>query len=304
MALTSRHLWATAAVAACSLATQAQAALVYSLASDGTALVRFDSATPGAVTTVGPIAGATNRLDGMDFRPGDGLLYGYNHATGSAYTVDPNTGAVTFAAALSAPTNTNFLGIDFNPQADRLRIVTNSEQNLRVNLAGGATLVDGALAYAPADVNFGVDPSIIDAAYTNSSLGTAANTALYYIDYFTNSLVSTTNPNGGALNTVGLLGFDITADSGFDIYSDGSSNTAFAQFRVGGVNGLYSIDLATGAASLLGTIGHTGAMYGLAVVPGSANVVPESGSLALLGAAGLAALAMRRRRPVASAHTA
>lgn len=123
--------------------------------------------------------------------------------------MNPNAGAVTLAAALSSATNTNFLGIDFNPVADRLRIVTNSDQNLRVNLAGGATTVDGTLAYVAGDPNVDVNPNIIDAAYTNSSLGVAASTVLYYLDYLTNSLVTTSNPNGGVMNTVGLLGFDI-----------------------------------------------------------------------------------------------
>ena len=286
------------ALVTCALATQAQAATVYSLATDGTTLIRFDSATPGSITSVGSISGGTSRLDGLDFRPSDGLLYGYNHATGSVYTVNTSTGAVTLASALSTATNTNFTGIDFNPVADRLRIVTNTTQNLRVNVATGATIADTALAYAAADVNFGVSPLIIDAAYTNSTLGGAATTALYYVDYGTDTLVRTANANSGLLETVGTLGFDFDANTGFDIYSNGTTNSAFGAFRVAGVTSLYSIDLLTGAATSIGTIGTGNDFhYGLAFVPGNAVVnVPEPGSLALLSAAGLAALTVRRRK--------
>lgn len=305
MTASTLRLLATVAAAACALFNQAQAALVYSLASDGASLIRFDSATPGTVTTVGAISGDTNRLDGLDFRPFNGQLYGYSHSTGSAYTVTPSTGAVTFAAALSSGTDPSFLGIDFNPAADRMRIVTDSDQNLRVNVADGATVMDAALAYAAGDPNIGVNPGIIDAAYTNSSQGVTSSTALYYIDYVIDTLVTTSNPNGGVLNTVGRLGFDIDRYSGFDIFSDGGSNSAYASFRVGGNNGLYGINLATGAASLLGAIGDSTLLYGLAIVPGTAgNDVPEPDSLALFGVACLPALSARVRQRMGAQRAA
>lgn len=296
MSLSTRTLLSAAALAALALAPAAQAAVVYSLASDGAQLIRFDTATPGAVTTVGAITGAGSLgLDGLDFRPANGLLYGYSNQTGSVYTVNTATGAATLVAALSTPSNTFGVGIDFNPAADRLRVVTTSDQNLRVNVAGGATTVDGALAYAAGDANNGVNPSIRDAAYTNSDTNPGTGTTLYYLDHGLNTLVTTSNPNAGVLNTVGALGVDFSADSGFDILTDFGMNLAFASLSVGGVNGLYSINLATGAASLIGAIGNSSFMYGLAIVPGT--TVPEPGSLALLGIAGLAAFGARRARP-------
>ncbi len=296
MSLFTRPLFCAAALAVGALAPAAHAATVFSLASSGTQLIRFDSATPGSVTTVGAISGATTNLGGLDFRPADGLLYGYSNQTGTVYSVNISTGATTLVAAISAPTNTSFLGIDFNPVPDRLRIVTNTDQNLRVNLAGGATVVDGTLVYAAGDPNFGVSPGIIDAAYTNSDTDAATGTTLYYIDYFTNTLVSTANPNAGLLNTVGALGVDTDSNVGFDIFTDLGVNTAYAALRVSGVNGFYGINLATGAATLLGVVGNTIPMYGLAVVPGRTAVpVPEPGSLALVGLAGLAAWGARRR---------
>ena len=134
----------------------------------------------------------------------------------------------------------------------------------------------------------------------------AASTTLYYIDFFSDSLVTTSDPNGGVLNTVGSLGIgDFDANAGFDIFSESGGNTAFAALRVGGVTSLYSVDLGTGAASMLGAIGAgSGFFYGLAVAPGSSTVVPEPGSMALWAAAGIAALAMRRRPPASQKKAA
>ena len=48
--------------------------------------------------------------------------------------------------------------------------------------------------------------------------------------------VSTCNPNGGVLNTVGLLGFDTVEDVGYDTLTDAAGvNPAFASLYVGGV---------------------------------------------------------------------
>jgi hypothetical protein len=282
--------WAAAAAVAFGAST-APAAVVFSLADDGQTLVRFNSDTPGSVAVVGAISGATTTLDGLDFRPADRLLYGYSNTTGGIYRVDTTSGAVTLVSTSSAPTTTGLLGIDFNPVPDRLRIVTANDENRRANVSTGATLTDGTLAYAAGDVNAGANPNVIDAAYTNSDNNPATGTTLYYIDYVLDILVSTTNPNGGILNTVGSLGVDSDEFAGFDIFFDPStgSNTGFASLRVGGVDSLFTINLGTGAATLIGALGAN-QMNGLAVA------LPTSGTLALLGAAGLAGWAARRRR--------
>lgn len=285
----SLRLLSAVALVASAFAPAAQAAVVYSLAGNSTQLIRFDTANPAAVTTIGAISGATTGLSGLDFRPADGKLYGY--ALGNLYTVDTATGVTTFVSSLTTPANSNLLGIDFNPVADRLRIVTDTDQNLRVNVATGATTVDGPLAYAAGDVNAGANPNIIDAAYTNSDVDPATGTALFYIDYVLDILVGTSNPNGGVLSTIGALGFDIDVFTGFDILTSNGTNFGLATFRVGGIDGLYNVNLATGAATLVGAIGAS-ELFGLAVV----QEVPEPGSLALLGAAALAVFAARRRR--------
>lgn len=267
----------------------AQAAPAYALANNKTTLVMFDTSSPMTVTTVGALSGATMQLDGIDFRPADGRMYGYQSSSGNIYRVDTGTGATTLVST-SAPAVPNLMGIDFNPAADRLRVVGAGDQNHRINVTTGGTIVDTALAYAAGDVNSGVDPNIIDAAYTNNDRLPGTGTTLYYLDYLLNTLVTTAAPNAGVLNTVGSLGVVVDSFLGFDIFTDaGGSNTAFASLRVGGSQGLYNINLATGAAALVGGLGMD-ALNGLAVA-----TVPEPGTLALLALGGFGMLALRRR---------
>lgn len=209
MRFNSTRLFASMALAA--LASSAHSAIVYSLANDSFTLIRFDSATPGLVTPV-PLSGATSSLAGLDFRPADGLLYGYNPATSGIYRVNTNTGVTTLVSTSNAPVTTGLLGIDFNPVPDRLRVVTANDENRRINVDTGNALnplVDGTLTYAVGDPNFGANPNILDAAYTNHDNNPATGTTLYYIDSVLNTLVVTSNANGGILNTVGSgLGFN------------------------------------------------------------------------------------------------
>ena len=172
---------------------------------------------------------------------------------------------------------------------------TASDENRRINVANGVALSDGTLAYAAGDANADVNPNVVEAAYTNNDNNPATGTTLFYIDDVLNILVSTANPNAGLLNTVGALGVDTDQFLGFDIFTDlGGLNQAFASLQVGGVQGLYSINLGTGAATLLGVIGMN-RLHGLAVAPALVPV-PEPGSLALVAVAGLAVMTLRRRR--------
>lgn len=303
-----RQVVATVALAALSFG--AQSVPIYSLANGGETLVRFDSSTPGTVIVVGAITGAAGggSLSGLDFRPATGLLYGYQQRSpgnqqnsSSIYFVDTNTGATTLSSTFSAGT-TGQTGIDFNPVVDRLRVVSTGDNNLRINVDTGAATVDTMFAYGIGDPNFGINPNIVDAAYTFSDRNPATGTSLYYIDSGLGTLVTTSNPNGGVLTTVGsLLGSNINIDPnnvGFDIFTDSNGvNTAFASLQVGSTTSLYTVNLATGAATPIGPImGFGRQLFGLAVaLPVAVNAIPEPGTLALFGAAVLAFGITRRR---------
>ena len=309
----SQFLLAVTALVGLGAAHSAQAQTAYAIANNGSLLISFNLATPGTVTTIGAFSGAATVIDDIDFRVSNGLLYGYSQASNQVVTINPATGATTFVSTPSVASGTNNVGIDFNPVADRLRIVNNNNQNLRVNVATGATTNDQALSYAVGDVNAGNQPRIRDVAYTNNN-NSGAGTTIYYLDAPHHTLVTTATPNGpggsvGFLNTVGALGATQNNNFGFDIFTSGGGvNSAYGIFDsttiLGGPPTLYSINLTTGAASLIGGINAPGnavapisPITGFAITPDVAAATPEPGSIALLaGMATVGAGMIRRRR--------
>ncbi|QDU29976.1 hypothetical protein ETAA8_50940 [Anatilimnocola aggregata] len=251
-------------------------------------LVRFEMSNPAAALTTTPITGLPGgeTLLGIDFRPATSQLYGVSSA-GSIYTIDPISGAATLVGAGFGfvPNGTSF-GFDFNPVPDRIRFTSDNEQNLRLNPNTGAlAITDGNLAYAVGDPNFGANPNIVGSAYTNS-FGGATTTTLFGIDSTLNILVSQNPPNAGTLNTIGALGVDPSAVVGFDILT--GSNTAVATLVVGGVQQLYTINLLTGTATLIGNAPAGISFIGMASVPGTGDdlIIGGGGADILSGGGG------------------
>ena len=234
------------------IGSQVNAATLYGVTT-GNSLIRFDSSTPGTVATVGAITGLQGgeNVLGIDFRPATGQLFALG-SNSRLYTINKATGAATFVATLStALSGTNF-GFDFNPTVDRIRIVSDTGQNLRVNPANGAAIVDGVL-------NPGT-PQVTAAAYTNSFSG-STTTTLFDIDTNTDQLFTQNPPNNGTLVLVGSLGVNATAVNGFDIST--ADNTAYAALTVA-LTSLYTINTTTGAATSVGLIGTGASLNGLA----------------------------------------
>lgn len=233
-------------------------------------IVSFNRATPatlvGAVSVTGLASGES--LLGIDIRPVDGLLYALGSA-GNVYTVDPSTGAATLRAALrpvagddnpyAALVGDSF-AVDFNPAADRLRVIGNLGQNLRINVTNGDTITDGLIAPAA-----GGTATVSAGAYTNSFAGTTT-TQLFDLDVVAGTLHLQDPPNNGTLAAGLPLGVAATAANGFDI--DARNNTAYAALTVGGTSSLYTINLTTGTATAVagGAIAGGEAIRGLALV--------------------------------------
>jgi Domain of unknown function (DUF4394) len=219
-------------------------------------LVKYNAnASQTAIATVavtGLQAGET--LLAIDFRPATGQLYGLG-ATSRLYTINTETGvAVTVGTSTFTPAiNGTIAGFDFNPTVDRIRLVTNTGQNLRLNPE------TGTVASTDAALNPGT-PSVIGAAYTNSMAG-AATTELFDIDITNNKLYKQDPPNNGALVEIGSLGVMASGNGGFDISAD--NTVALASLTVGGANGLYQINTGTGKATNLGNLAT--AIIGLAI---------------------------------------
>ncbi|MGC1216557.1 MAG: DUF4394 domain-containing protein [Phormidesmis sp.] len=296
---------ASSAVALLSGMSVASAATIRAFGiTDSNQLLSFDITDPTKTKSVG-VSGVNGTLLGVDFRPANGQLYGVSD-TNDIYTINPITGAATLQSTLS-PLSFNGgeqSGVDFNPAADRLRLVGSNDQNFRINVDTGeiadfdadtpGVQPDGTLTYAAGDANAGVSPNITAVGYTNSFLGAPAgrSTQLYGVDFALDTLVLQDPPNAGTLNTIGSLGFDFDTVGGFDIFSPSNGvNTAYA--ASGGQ--FYGIDLATGAATNLSTIGDGSArLTGLTTAS-----VPEPATVGALVFFGL--VAFRRRRSAASA---
>ena len=230
------------------VATAAEAGWIIGLV-NGKQIVTIDPATR-KVTAKADVKGAGTLL-GIDVRPADGAIW----------TIDAKTGNAMMKSRMTQMLKPGVIAtVDFNPAADRLRVMGSDGTSLRVNVEDGMTTVDGSHKYKDGDVNAGKTPKVVAGAYINSKKGTTA-TALYNIDAATGALVTQAPPNDGILNTVGPLGIALNGPVAFNIVADGEGN--YAWLATGGT--LYTVDLKSGKAAMVGKItGFTGTLSDIA----------------------------------------
>jgi hypothetical protein len=293
--LMSSRMFVAISVVLCSLAPSmgAHADSAFALRSGGTRLLGFSTNAPQTVTLdltiTGIVAGET--LVGIDVRPQNGQLYGLGvnatANTATLYAISARTGVagtvgtpgsiafVTGSAVpidLPDPASTGY-GFDFNPAADRVRVVAGA-LNFRVNPNTGAP-IDGDQGGAAGSV-VGVNVDGLITGGTNTVSATAYSndrpnlgvTTQYTLDDSSNRLFIQNPPNSGTqtLGTLlvnGVTPVDFTAINGFEIpaYVDAPSNnlpatgTGFAALSVAGVHRLHLVDLVNGQTTPLGNIG-------------------------------------------------
>lgn len=200
------------------------------------------------------VSGVSAPLLGIDVRPADKKLYGVS-ADSKIYTIDPKTGAATMVSTISTPLTAKRAVVDFNPVADRLRVIGSDGQNLRINVETGAATVDGKIAFASGDANTGKMPMVTAGAYTNSMAGAKA-TQLFNIDGTTSSWVLQDPPNDGMLKTQRAAG--VAKIDGVDIVTDAMG--AHWAVVVAGKD-LHKIDIASGKATKVGAISANGKSF-------------------------------------------
>ena len=195
------------------------------------------------------------KMLGIDYRPATGQLYGVGRSS-RLYVINAETGAARAlgTAAFTPALNGAIVGFDFNPTVDRIRLVTNTGQNLRLNPE------TGTVAATDGNLNPGT-PSVSEVAYTNNRAG-VSTTTLYAIDVASDKLFIQNPPNNGTLVEVGSLGVDAEGAAGFDITNNDLGLTALT---VNGKSELYVANLATGRVLKLGNFPLDAKIIGLAV---------------------------------------
>ena len=254
-------------------------------------LISFNAGQPQKLLASKPVTGLTaaEEIVGIDFRVARGVLYALGRSGSGArlYTIDTASGRATpiGAAALGVALDGGEFGFDFNPTVDRIRVVGNTGQNLRLHPDTGAVVdsnpdlaglqQDTRLAYAKGDANAGRTPAVMSAGYTYNKVNDKITTN-YAIDAATGSLViqgtkegvtPVVSPNTGLLTTVGKLGVRPFERASFDIAD--TTGAAFLATTAPGAreSKFYMVDLDTGTSRFMGTIGGGAVVRGMSFEP-------------------------------------
>jgi len=269
-------LGAGQAMAACGSPDPMRTTLdVVGLTSSGS-LVCFTERKPNLATPIGMVTGLDmdTALVGIDFRVQDGKLYGVGNQ-GGVYSIDTTTAVATLVNRLSVALEGSKFGVDFNPAADRLRITSDTGQNLRHNVnAGGVTIADTALSYPTTVVGNPNTPgtNVIGGAYTNNDLSSLTGTSLFDLDATNDTIVLQSPANAGLLAAAGKFGLDVNPDGDLDIYSTitggvTTNNRAYAVAisAADGISRFYMVNLLTGKATQRGAFPRRNPVVDIAV---------------------------------------
>lgn len=239
----------------------------------GNKLFKYSTANPEKVLNAASVSGlqAGEKILGLDFRPATGQLYALG-SNSRLYTIDAANGNATLVAALStlpAGTTTAIplqlagtsFAFDFNPTVDRIRIISNTGQNLRAHPVTGVTIVDGTINPQPLSINA--------VAYSNNDTVAATGTKLFALEIAGDKVYEIDPPNNGTLTDPLMVKLNITGDGGFDIAPRNAMVTtdmALGIFEVDSKSTLFKIDIETGETRVLAKY-HKEILTSIAISP-------------------------------------
>ncbi|MFE0804073.1 DUF4394 domain-containing protein [Streptomyces sp. NPDC058812] len=220
-------------------------------------LVEFNVDKPAKAWSLGKVSGLSRdtRLVGIDFRVQNERLYGVGDK-GGIYTLNTMNAKATKASQLTVALSGTAFGVDFNPAANRLRVISDTGQNLRHNIddpaAPRTTTVDGTLTNPTSPPSTAV--GVTGAAYTNNDLSAGTATTLFDLDTMADRISLQSPANAGTHAPTGNLGVDAGLDAGFDIYYSPATgmNHGFAAIGSAGTYRLYGVDILAGKATDIG----------------------------------------------------
>lgn len=239
-------------------------------------LVEFYSLNPGTILSTQDIEGLQpgESILGLDYRPSRPEEFGSYAlgSTGRLYRMASETATQIGLGTFSVPLDGTDFGFDFDPVTDRIRVVSNTGQNFRIDPDTG-TVVDGdpdAPGVQPDTPLNPNSPHVVAIAYTDSPAGSLQG-ALAGLDATLDSVVRIGAPGDPAsadAGTVTQLSTGATGDtgaSGFD-WSQ-RDNIGYASVVVGGQSQLLRVT-PQGRPFTVGVIGTAQPVVALAVAPG------------------------------------
>lgn len=246
-------------------------------------LVSWSLKDPRMILQRTPITGLQpgEKITGSDYDAVDDKIIVTSNL-GGLYKVDKTTGtAFKVGQISSAFTNPN-IGFDIDPISKLARLINNEAmKNVLVDPSTGRINdFDRDLFYASDDPKAGQKPSLSGIAYKDNR--PAQNTSsLFGIDTQQDTLV-TLDPATGTVRTVGSLGVNTTDVVGFDISPNGKALASMTDPNNPTSSRLYRINLETGTALEIGSLGGDKPVSGIALdaevefADLNCMVVPES----------------------------
>jgi hypothetical protein len=187
--------------------------------SDTNEIVEYLTGPPAKMMSSTPIIGLKEdeKILAIDFRPRNGLLYGVTNQS-LLYMIDPVSGQAQLIS--ESPFDPliygNTVGFDIDPISDQIRLVTDEDQNLRIDPDKGFVIqADNNIQPAAFAINAIAYPGIF-----------STTRPLYDIDMTKGVLFMQTPQSSGNLRYIGPLGLVIKGEGGFDIGKNAKSGLA------------------------------------------------------------------------------